>query len=480
MIEKFVPVTLLHTNDLHSHLEQTSRIAGYVKEIRGVVPADSLLVVDCGDFLDRARPETEGTRGRVNGRLIETIGYDALLLGNNEGLTYPYGEIDAFYSRLGIPVVCANFRPLHAERQASWLVPSLKVRKSGLRIGLIGLTAPFNDYYELLGWHASDPIETAAREVEKLRPDTDILVVMSHLGLRQDERLAAAVPGIDLILGAHTHHLLEKPLYAGDTAMSAAGKFGGHIGHLRLTPKPTDGRRRIAVEGGCFPMDDRERDPEADAIIETGKSEASRSMNRVVASLPKPLPCETDRESPLPVLLASAVRRFTGAEIGLVNAGQFLGGLPAGEVTEEAVHALCPSPINCCTMTLTGRELVRALEESLLPEFYKLEIRGFGFRGHRLGTLCWDGLEAEADFARPPYERLLGARIGGEPLDPMREYRVGTLDMFTFGVGYTGLKEGREIAYYLPEFIREILCRALGNAELVEDSFRPRLRMGGR
>lgn len=475
MNEVMSRITLLHTNDIHSHLEQAAQIAGYVKETRRLVSDEELLVVDCGDFLDRARPETEGTAGGVNRRLLRSIGYDAVLPGNNEGLTYTFEQLDEFYGELSIPVVCANIRPTSPERRVGWLVPSLLIRKAGLNIGLIGLTAPFNDYYELLGWHAGDPMEAARAEVARIRGRADIVIVLSHLGLSQDERLASTVGGIDVILGAHTHHLLEKPLYVKGTAISAAGKFGTHVGHLEMIRNPESDS--LTIRGGCLPTKGRPIDEEAAAIIAAGQAEAKRRMSRVVAVLDAPLSWEADKESPLGVLLASAVRRRTGADVGLVNAGQFLGGLPAGEVTEEMIHALCPSPINCCTMELTGRELLHAMEESLLPEFYGLEIRGFGFRGHVLGALCYDGLEADVDLSRPAYSRIEQVRIHGEPLDPDREYLIGTLDMFTFGVGHVGLKKGRNVQYLLPEFIRELMWEALGDRDLIRDARRSRMRI---
>jgi 2',3'-cyclic-nucleotide 2'-phosphodiesterase (5'-nucleotidase family) len=483
MISSISQVTLLHTNDIHSDLEAAARIARYVKQIRNHVPRSQLLVLDCGDFLDRSRMETEGTLGGVNRRLLQEIGYDALTIGNNEGLTLSHAQLNEYGERLGIPVVCANFRPLKPDDRAGWLVPSLQVHKAGLNIGLIGLTAPFNDYYELLGWHASDPFEAAAAETARLRSQgADIIIVMSHLGLRQDERLAASVDGIDLILGAHTHHLLEKPMRIGRTAMSAAGKFGRHIGHLTLSAQrrdPSD-RQTVSIQGGCLPTEQWEPDDAALAIIAEEYREAKRRMSRVVTVLDEPLGWSAEEESPLSVLLASVVRRRSGAEIGLVNAGQFLDGLPAGEITLETIHALCPSPINCCRMLLTGKEIMRAMEESLLPDFYGFSFQGFGFRGKVMGTLCFDGLEAEVDLNRQPYHRIVSITVNGEPMDPDREYLVGTLDMFTFGVGHTGLKEGRDIRYLLPELIRELLCDALSDRQMIEQAYRRRIRRIGR
>ena len=478
MSEEDSRLFVLHTNDIHSHLEAAAQIARRVKRFRKRVPADRLLVVDCGDFIDRARMETEGTSGAVNRRLLQEIGYDAVTLGNNEGLTYTYEQLNDYYQILSIPVVCANIRPCGQRRRPEWLLPSMILRKAGMNIGLIGLTAPFEAYYQLLGWHADDPIAAADREVQRLRGQADMIVVLSHLGLSQDELLASRVAGIDLILGAHTHHLLEKPLHVGRTAISAAGKFGRYMGELQLRKpddRQDDAERRIAVGGGCLPTASWAADAACSGLIAAGHAEAKRSMSRVVAVLDEPLAWSASEESPLGALLATAVRRRTGASIGLVNAGQLLSGLHEGEITAEEIHAICPSPINCCRMVLTGKELLQAAEESLLPEFIQFEFRGFGFRGNLLGTLCYDGLELEIDPGRRPYDKVVRALVNGEPLAPEQEYEVGTLDMFTFGVGYVGLKEGRDVHYLLPEFIRELLCEALADPALIADSHRRRI-----
>ncbi len=104
---------------------------------------------------------------------------------------------------------------------------------------------------------------------------------------------------------------------------------------------------------------------------------------------------------------------------------------------------------------------MQALEESLLPEFIQKSIYGFGFRGKELGTLCVDGMTIEYDDGLPPYSKLRSVWVGEEPLDPEKEYIVGTIDMFTFGIGYLSLAQGTDIVYYLPEFLRKVLAELL-------------------
>jgi 5'-nucleotidase len=475
MTETNITLTLLHTNDLHSHFEEASRISSYVTEVRNSLTPDELILVDCGDFLDRFRLETEGTQGAVNRAVLEYIGYDAVLLGNNEGLCYTPEELDVLFRGMPIPVVCANMVLSKTGHCPSWMVPTLTMERSGIRIGLLGITAPFNDFYKLLGWKALDPMESVKKEVERLRQKVDLLIVLSHLGLRQDERLAAAVEGIDLILGGHTHHLLEVPLVVEKTVICAAGKFGHFLGHLELTFGA--GNKLINITGGCKPTNDFPSHPELDNLVQSSRLQARQRMNRQVANLSDPLHWQSDKESPLGTLLAIAVRHTSGAEIGLVNAGQLLQGLQAGVVTEETIHAICPSPINVCLIKLRGSQIVQALEESLMPEFQELEIRGFGFRGRVLGTLCLDGLEVTYDGLLAPYHRITNIRVNGVELLTDRVYSVGTLDMFTFGVGYVGLKEGHDIQYFLPQFIRDVLSQALNEKEWVKDCRIPRWRL---
>jgi len=467
-----VTLTLIHTNDIHSHFDAASRIATYVDEVRRNVGEDNVLLLDCGDFLDRFSVETEGSGGAANVALLERFGYDAVLIGNNEGLSYTIEELDSLYADCAIPVVCANMIRLGSGEPPSWMTPTWTTVKSGMRIGIVGLTAAFEVYYRLLGWEALEPISVARSLVNTLRPNVDVVIVLSHLGLKYDKQLAEEVEGIDLILGGHTHHLLASPLTIGSATLSAAGKFGQYVGHLEIRLEAGDDRVRIT--GGCLPTDELQRDADIDRLIADYRGKALAAMNRPVARLTDPLPLHPYEESPFATLLASAVRRVTGTEIGLVNAGQLLGALPAGEVTELKLHELCPSPINPCAIKLSGRQLIHSLEESLLPEYYELEFRGFGFRGNVLGTLCTDGLELVIDETKPAYHRIVEARVEGEPLQSDRIYDVGTLDMFTFGVGYVGLKEGTEARYLLPDYIRHTLADALNDESMIRDSFRPR------
>lgn len=453
-------VVLLHSNDIHSRLENAARIASIIEEERALWGAEKVLAVDCGDHMDRMRQETEGSGGEVNIRLLEEAGYEAVTLGNNEGLTYSIQELEKrFVDSVGFAVICANMKLEPNGESPSWLKSSTVIVKNGLRFGVVAATADYRPFYKLLGWQSCDPLEAIAEEVIKLRSKCDTVVVLSHLGLLNDRKMAEEIDGIDLILGGHTHHLLQEPEIINRTAICAAGKFGEYIGRIEIGRSLDDGS--LVYSCSVIPTAAYAEKPEAASIISRYRISAGKQLSRIIATLEEALPASPDRETPLPNLLAAGVRRWTGADVGLVNNGQLLGGLSIGDATAGDLHALCPSPINPCVMKLYGRDIRTALEQSLLPEFYDKPLKGYGFRGKVLGMLAVDGMEIDYDSAKPPMERLVKVLINGQPMKDDKKYTVGSLDMFSFRIGYESLADGEDYQFFLPEFIRDVLEREL-------------------
>jgi 5'-nucleotidase len=393
-----------------------------------------------------------------------------MVLGNNEGLTFTPDMLgDVFRKHARFPVIGSNLLDKQTKLPPNWLVPYHIVRKAGLRMGLIGLTAAYTEYYDLLGWQVTDPIEAAAHYTRLLRPEVDVLIVLSHLGLPMDERMAQEIDGVDLILGGHSHHLLKEPLYLSGTYLCAAGKFGEYAGHIELAYDPAE-RRIRELTGRVVDVTAEENDSSVAALLEQYRRSSQATLDLEVATLQQPLSLDWYGESPLGNLLAAGLRRWTGADIGLVNSGQLLQGLKEGSITRGRLLEICPGPINPCRIRLRGEDLMQALEESLLDEFMAKPIRGLGFRGEVLGSLCIDGLHVEYDPSRPPMQRIVTATVGDQRLQADREYLVGTIDMFTFGSGYISLRQGKQVEYLLPEFLRDILSAELKDELAVQAS----------
>jgi 5'-nucleotidase len=458
---------ILHTNDLHSYFDNMPKIATAIDGYRSQYKAEDLLVIDCGDHLDRMSMETEGSAGLANIEVMNATGYEVFVPGNNEGLTFPKHLFEAaFREHAQFKVLACNMFDLESGCVPAWMSPWRIIDKGGLKVGLIGLTASFNDFYNPLGWDIRDPFELAQMTVLLLRPQVDILVVVSHLGLSFDQRMAAEIPGIDCILGGHTHHLLEQAVLVGHTLIGAAGKLGNHLGIVELEYDMIH-HRRTKLAGFTIDVTSMPNSIPILAIIEGYRQSSQAVLNKQIAHLYEPLSNEWYMESELGNLLAEGIRRWTDSEVGLVNAGQILDSLPAGGTTDFQLLTICPSPINPCSLYLTGSEILQALEEALLIEFMDKQIRGFGFRGKVLGTLCLSGIDVHYNISSPPYQKIVEVRVNNKRMDMNRSYKVGTIDMFTFGTGYTSLGKGKDTRYYLPEFIRDVLKHQLVDREAI-------------
>jgi 2',3'-cyclic-nucleotide 2'-phosphodiesterase (5'-nucleotidase family) len=465
-------IHLLFTNDVHSRFERMARIYTLAVEWRRRLAAagEEGLVLDIGDHMDRAFPETEGTDGEANRLVLEKTGYDAVTLGNNELLTFTRSQLAQTYEGASFVVVSNNVVKRETGEPPSWIRPGLIVERAGVRIGLLAVTIPYPIVYELMGWQVSDPFDVLRREVKRMRGKADLVVVLSHFGLSNDRRLAEEVDGIDLILGGHTHHLLEEPVRQGNTWIAAAGKFGEHVGFVTVEWDATT-RRVWNITGRSVPTDGVEAAPELLDLIRHCRRRAEKRLGRPVAWLKRDLPLDWQGESPFGNLLADSLREWTEAELGLANSGLLLSALCAGPVTRGELHRICPHPINPVRIALKGEHIRRALEESLLPEFFSAPVRGYGFRGKVLGSLCVSGLTVEVDPYAEPYRKIRSIRVGERELRDGEEYTVGTVDMFTFGTGYLSLKEGKLLRYYMPEFLRDLLVWQLKREDAVEAGF---------
>jgi 2',3'-cyclic-nucleotide 2'-phosphodiesterase (5'-nucleotidase family) len=225
-------VTIFHTNDFHNRIDAPK--AARLKALKDENP--NSLLFDAGDAIWAGnmfvRPGGEPAL-----RLMSAAGYDAMALGNREFHFLASG----LRGKLGwaeFPVLCANIRPTK-EDVKSQVVPFITKRVSGLRIAVFGLTVPMITEQMLsrkVSAHVfDDPIAVAGKLVPELRAEHDLIVALTHIGLKEDRRLAETVPGIDLIVGGHTHAVLELPEMVNGCAIVQAGWYGHSVGRVDVT-----------------------------------------------------------------------------------------------------------------------------------------------------------------------------------------------------------------------------------------------------
>ncbi|SES37905.1 2',3'-cyclic-nucleotide 2'-phosphodiesterase/5'-or 3'-nucleotidase, 5'-nucleotidase family [Salipaludibacillus aurantiacus] len=450
---------ILHTNDLHSQLDKWPAVTQLLNERRNEAyrKSEEVLLFDIGDHCDRAHPMTDALLGKGNVQLLNDMAYDAVTIGNNEGITFSKDQLDHLYDEAQFPVVLSNLKNKDGTRP-EWTDPyKIFTLKSGLKVGVTGVTAPFRLFYETLGWKVTDPFSELEDTVNELRPKVDILICLSHLGFSEDEKMADDFPSFDIILGAHTHHVLEKGKKVNNTWINQSGRSGAFIGEVCLEfEKETESRFQVSVQNvQSIKVNEGIRDEETEKSLNHLLLSSSAELNKQITVLESGLDVEWYHKSKFPVMLAETLREWCEAEISMVNSGVLLKSLPKGPVTVRDLHEICPHPINPATVMISGERLLETIRQSRQEEMITFALKGFGFRGKVLGYMVFDNLTI-SDNSR--YLNEKNVLIDGAPLQRDRKYKLATLDMFTFGQLYPAISSINEKKYHMPEFLRDLLA----------------------
>jgi 2',3'-cyclic-nucleotide 2'-phosphodiesterase (5'-nucleotidase family) len=459
-------IYLYYTNDLHSHFEQWPRTAGYLKTMkaRRQVREDTNYLIDVGDHMDRVHPISEAFMGKANVKLMNELGYDVVTIGNNEGITLSHEDLYELYDEAEFDVVVSNLKHME-EKPPSWLLESKVIESSsGVRIGILGLTAPFNAFYELLGWHLTEAHDELKQQISRLKDKTDVIVLLSHLGITEDQGIARNFPEIDIIIGGHTHHLLRTGEYVNQTLLTAAGKNCMFVGEVVLT-WDHDQKKLVSKEAYATDVSDVPKDLDTEMLVNELSLAADDKLSEVVVKLDKPLAVSWFKDTPIMQRLTDTLKSWTNADAALLNNGLFLDEFPSGEVTYADLHRICPHPINPVVVELRGDELIEVIRASFQKEFMELKLKGFGFRGEVIGRMQFSGLNVETTFQKNGYEVVNEVTFSdGTEVRKDKVYRIATADTFTFGRLLPEIARSELKQYYLPEFLRDLLVDTLRNA----------------
>jgi 2',3'-cyclic-nucleotide 2'-phosphodiesterase (5'-nucleotidase family) len=291
---------ILHTNDLHSRFEEFARIASAIEEQRD----EKTLILDAGDNADFSRLETEGTNGRISSALLNRMGYTARVFGNNEGFAGKENtRITAETS--DCPVITCNMYDLEGKK-LGFLKDAITLNVSGIRILIIGVTAPLNVFYRLFGIEVKDPEQEVQRVLaEHENTSYDLTILVSHLGLTGEKNIASKFPNINVIIGGHSHTILDKPLVENRTIICQAGHFGEYLGELTLNLD--DATKKIQdFSGRIIPSQRYPQHPEIVRLLKNLAEQADKNMSRELYSVNRSLNHSLTKENAIGNLLADA------------------------------------------------------------------------------------------------------------------------------------------------------------------------------
>ncbi len=451
-------IHIYHTNDVHSHLEHWPKIAYFIKKQRKLheLKNEDMLLFDIGDHCDRVDSLTEGLRGKGNVVLLNELQYDNVTIGNNEGITFSKADLESLYDEANFEVLVANLFHKNGQRP-HWAFPyDIHRLRNGITVGVIGITVPYFLFYDLLGWKVADPWEVLPPLIKQLKKKVDILILLSHMGYHFDVEAASELDGIDIIIGAHTHHLLQNGTRVKGTLIAQAGKFGNYVGQITIS-YDRELNQIVAAEASCVPVATMKSDEKTEQLIHKLRFEGEQRLQQEVTRLREPLPVSWYTSSPFSNLLVKSIKEWCNTEIAMVNAGVLLDGLPTGIVRKSDLHRVCPHPINPCIVRLSGSEIKEIIAEGVKTDMITSTFKGPGFRGKMVRAMVYEGLEFAQGQMSDGEKRARNIYIKGKPLQLKETYEIATIDMFTFGRLYPAVAQAKEKRYFLPEMLRDLL-----------------------
>lgn len=377
-------IEILHTNDTHDqllprdkttksgntlHVGGIAQRAAYIADEKAAHPGHTLVVDDGDTFQGTALYTT--FKGEVDVKAMNLVGYDVGLLGNHD-LDDGWGNYKKQMSWSTFPILGGNV----TDSDGNALLPATQIVKRGnTTIGIIGLMGDS-------AWQAVAPkqrqdisespiIPAAAQYVQQLRAKCDLIVLMTHNGVDQDKELAKAVPGIDVIVGSHSHTPLYKPVLVpnansngiGGTLVVQAGSNNEFIGKLQLHVtgnQITSYAGELVRNSADYPVPDSLQQAVTGVIAPYAAQVESR-MNTVIGQAPPGGLAKDAFPSPLGVWIAKVMADRSGADVGLINMHGVRAGMPEGPVTIGGITAIAPFENELRRVEIPGEDLLKLI-----------------------------------------------------------------------------------------------------------------------
>lgn len=477
---------ILHVNDFHSRIESinsfdstcsaadesagkcfggAARLYTEVNALRDAARArgEAVLVLSAGDAFQGSLFFTSYS-GKAELDFMNRTGFDAMVFGNHEFDLGP-GPITDFVKGAKFPVIFGNVDASGDAGLGPLDKDPLILELGGEKVAILGAVTADTPEISSPGptLRFEDPVASLTRAVAAVQAQgIDHILLLSHVGVNEDIRIAAAVPGIDAIIGGHSHTLFSNtdaeapyryPLIADGpdgtkVPIVQAGSYSKYLGDLTLT---FDDAGKVTSATGDTVLLDASVTPDP-GILEAikgyaGPIEALKS--RKVAEVAAPIDGSREvcrvGECPMGDLVAEAMLdrvKGQGVTIALQNGGGLRASIGAGTVTMGDVLTVLPFQNTLSTFNLSGAGIIAALENG----FSQVEDGAGRFPQVAGLRVTWD--PSVAPMQGRVRQVLVASGADWVPIDPAKLYTVVSNNfMRAGGDGYAVLRDQGSNAY---------------------------------
>ena len=393
-------LTLLHSNDLHgdflaepmgdTFVGGISLLSGYIRHVRRT--EENVLYSISGDIFRGSVIDTEYL-GVSTIEMLNLLSPDVVTIGNHE-IDYGIAHLLFIEKCAEFPIINAN---LYIKMNGKRLFTPCRIAETGgmrvLFLGLITEDVMAQAKQDVIGSF----IETrdAVREIGRIcnayrTLDIDCTVLLTHMGFEEDRRLANMLDpawGIDIILGGHSHTVMEQPVIENGILIAQAGTGTDSVGRFDLAID-TDRNRIDSFTWQFVPItaETCERDPEIEKIVDKYRSVTDAKYQRLVTRFRHALTHpERNRETELGNLFADIFRESLGVDVMLLGSGSIRSNELGPRVEYGGLRETFPFDDSVYMFKADGAQLRHMLRYMLRDE---------AFRGHTEFYQVSEGIRA--------------------------------------------------------------------------------------
>ncbi len=467
--EETETVIFVHTNDVHGHFEIEPYVKTVADSYKEQLPRENVITVSAGDIFAGGEPVAHMTQGESTVEIMNTAGYNAAAVGNNDMPTPPAGQGDRLSQLLRheddtvFPILCANMvfsanaGDLGTEGELPLKPYTIFTTARGVKIGMFSLTTtgspPVGDEATFVKLPS---IETAQKYVDILRNEehVDIVVALGHIGWPDNDptmtattatdansyQISMAVDGIDLFIDGHTHSVIGENGEGftcdnvSHTLIVQTGCFGDNIGVVELkidlatkavVQKTASQVTRADYTANLTP------DAKTLEIVEKWTHQINDLLGTVVAHSDYFLNGERTgsedgqgirlAEQNLGNLITDAIRDTTGAEISLFSGVRIRASIKAGDVTLKDLHGVFANGGTVVRCEMTGAAIKEKLANCVASAAGGKESPGFAqvsgicFTYDTAGSILSVKLESDGSELKDDQTYLVIGELGNAP-----------------------------------------------------------------
>ncbi|MBS1701354.1 MAG: 5'-nucleotidase C-terminal domain-containing protein [Armatimonadetes bacterium] len=390
LAQKPLTLTILHSNDLHSHEDPTAikgkmygglaRITTVIKQVRA--KEKNVILLNAGDCF-------QGTLffniydGLAEAAVLDKMGYQASCIGNHEFDKGVPNLVD-FCKHVNFPMLACNIDMTKEPELAKVVKPYTILTVDKQKIGVVGLITDTTGNITLgadnlvFEKHLA-PTQKAVDELTK--QGVNKIIVLSHIGYEEDQQLAAKLHNVDLIVGGHSHTPLGTPALDGwrpaagpyptyvkdadgnSVPIVQAWEWGKVFGDIKVQ-FDAKGKLTKVLEAKPIVIDASiPEDPEVASLIDTLRKPVTAMGDAVLGTSSE---AYTDRTS-VGYFVADSYLMATsklGTNLALMNPGGVRANLEAGKITFTAANSICPFRNSLVIAEMTGAQIIAVLNDS--------------------------------------------------------------------------------------------------------------------